>query len=161
MRSDLTCEHCGAVFWRKRSKRDARRFCSKRCGGLWKAAHGQLAYRQPHLVAAREVGRAIATEQKEARRALALGRRQVFKVRRAIRRSRKCAHLCPDCGSFFVAPESRVFCSRICQKRYKPDRYPSIQTCETAGDRNALAALIALVREIRRRLNDTGISEHG
>lgn len=145
------CEHCGVMFTRSKKTRDAARFCTKRCSGQWKAAHGQLAYQQPQAVAARQaraIERAIEREQRKAQRAVAGRRKRPHQPR-----TRRCSHLCPDCGEYFVAPESRVFCSRVCMRRYKVGRYPGIQAFDAVGDRNALAALIALIRKVRRTLN--------
>lgn len=38
MTDERACEQCGKTFHRKRKAKDARRFCTKKCAGVWRSA---------------------------------------------------------------------------------------------------------------------------
>ena len=68
-------------------------------------------------------------------------------------------HVCPNCGQEFYGGESVIHCSTRCGKQMAKRRargsYPFISNLPIE-ERNRLAALIALVRAVNRRLHTTG-----
>jgi hypothetical protein len=169
VRPTFYCESCAAPFWRRRNHKDARRFCSKRCAGVWHRAR-TLARVQAER-AQRQIDREL---QRAARQAVALlrwcpcgaalnrrspgGRFCRACVAERIRaghasRERDIAHCCPNCGGSFHGYEAQVFCSKRCahQLQHK-GRYPTLGRLPLE-DRNQLAEMIALVRAARRQID--------
>ena len=163
----LVCEWCGTAFWRRAGEHDARRFCSKRCSGLRKAEDGSSPILQPEIIAARQLAAAMRKAQrlddKARRRAEQQHSRALIRQhKRPDQRRTRHNHLCPDCGAWFHGPPAAVFCSPTCGQRYsRHGKYPYLQTIESVTERNKLAALISLIRQANRRLQEMGRSEDG
>jgi len=181
----MNCEYCGVTFWRKRAKRDARRFCSKRCSGARIRARTAAAKAERTLATAfaaafrRELDArlpAIVVPTLERRCPCGAPRHTRSKyclvclrplVAARVRAGRSAVtftgldHVCPNCGATFKGYEADTYCSRPCatQYRHRVDRgsYPRIGHMGIK-ERNTLAELIALMRAANRRIHGKGAS---
>jgi hypothetical protein len=171
--ADSTCQWCKKTFRRRQKApdRDARKFCSKVCYGasktIWKTKGAGQAFARCVKRELTKRLRAISSRPPD-RRCLcgATIERRTAKycracyaatIRDGVRAGLSVSnaigsdHVCPNCGDTFRGYPGAVFCSVICGKRVKRDRYPSLQWMPIA-ERNQLARWIALAREANRRL---------
>jgi len=173
----FTCEWCRALFWRK-SGRDSRRFCSKRCSGARRRAEASASRSVQG-----EIARALRDEQRRARACVVCGRalgaegsnpyvkyhvtcratvaahryerdkRELNARRRRARGLRWDIHVCPCCGQTFTTTygdRRRVWCSRRCSHWMRKYR---LALCHVpTQERNRLASLVALVKQAHRIL---------
>ena len=170
---DLHCEWCGVAFWRAKNTNhpysDARRFCSKTCSGARRRA-----VKDERLIA-RDIERAVARAQAqivrhtcqcgspiERRTAKWCNACYAARIGEGIRngyaraKDQGVLHICPNCGETFKGYADAVHCGKACAKQMLKcigrHRYPSIGTVPLP-ERNTLAGLIALQREVNRRLH--------
>lgn len=118
-RASLTCERCGASFWRPCQPRDSRRFCGRACG----MAHVHDARR------ARAVAQANACKERDAARA-------ILKMQARMR-------VCVMCGVAWVMRSGQAVCHKErCRfdkawannRRWNPPTPPRTGTCATCGE---------------------------
>ena len=175
-----TCEHCSIQFSRKRCsyERDARRFCSRKCWGLWKRDFyaRERAEREerrmqvevpqerqrPCLECGQSMGSLNHSMHAHCRRLRnnRVRRDRGRELRGESTRARHPAtfHVCPTCGETFTASvgdKRAVYCSLRCSAR-QPKRSMGALHRLPLDERNQLALMLADVKRVRRLLNDFG-----
>lgn len=179
-RPSFHCEWCGDPFWRKRMPGDARRFCSKRCSGLFRTAAGKQWWQTPEA----QIEQAVRREEAARRYAdIARQRQESWEAQQPrcscgapwtkrrwrpgwgqvrywcdacfARKFYEWPHLCPNCGKEFQDQYRTVYCSPTCasqmRKMVARGRYPAIGRF-VLEERNTLAEYIHLTRAANQRL---------
>lgn len=177
-----TCEMCGVEFWRVRKERDTCRFCSKTCYGLSvrEASRRERAERRSCLEREQRQRPCLECGQP----GLASGRRRHAHCQR-VRASRYMRerqrelrseaayqrakhpprqHVCPTCGESFTTEYGdyrRVFCSHRCSKQQPNKSMGALSRIPSLEERNQLAAMMAMVKQARRRMAELFETDEG
>lgn len=156
------CEGCGSAFVRRR-KKNACRYCSRRCAFNHAADWIHPLPRYPRSFPLQVVDRhcegcqAILTNRQRRFCSQACGYAHMLRTKKEARTRSfvSTLRLCPACGEYFgtSANHDQIFCSRPCNRRFnRKGRYPSLKTVPQS-ERQQLASLISLMREARHHID--------
>lgn len=133
----FVCEHCGAVFKRKRGGdgRDAKRFCSKSCAGKHRsavAAHQRALRKETERLSRLKpcaecgtpfIGRANAACCSAECQRVRQNRKKASESLATRQSKRPLTATCKECGTVFarrrIKSDQNRYCSRRCQRRMK------------------------------------------
>jgi len=133
----LICEWCKQTFRRfdrKNPAKDARRFCSKRCGGLFKAAAGTLPIRTPAALIAWEQNLALRRAASEVRREERRHERKLLAQERAAdRQAHRPTCACGEAFTRVLWNYSHPYMRRWCEACFAQEFYAHPHICPNCG----------------------------